>query len=126
MAPEGNGCCGIIGINNIINLYQYAERKIKSGLGVVTAIEGAQDKARNVQQQEDPGYDANVSDKAKAIINKGNDLKANNKMAQGGVEFADATIGTAGFCWEVLREHWGLLLQRLLLKQPLVVCKKTK
>lgn len=37
-----------------------------------------------------------MPDKVKAVIKKGNNLKANNKMAQGMTEVADATLGAAG------------------------------
>lgn len=74
----------------LYTLYKVVEHKVKTGFGLVTAIEGAQDKARNVQQQQDEAYIEKVPEQTRKIHKQINDLKANNKMLQGGVEFADA------------------------------------
>jgi RHS repeat-associated protein len=97
--PDGmqaQGCCGIIYPSDLFLAAKYVEHKWNTGVGLITAINGAQDKARNVGQQQDPGFQQ-LPEKVQEGISRGNDIKANTKMIQGMTEVADATFTAAGF-----------------------------
>jgi hypothetical protein len=108
MAPESStGCCGIIGWSDIVNLYSYAEHKVKTGFGLVTAIEGAQDRARNVAQQQDETLNDKIPQEIREVNSKINDLKAINKMAGGMTELAGTTLGAASFAFGGVEGTFG-------------------